>query len=43
MKWWIIVALSDLVRWLKKRWEYDTDLIDLIDTYKDYERAQAKR
>jgi hypothetical protein len=40
MRWWIVVALSDLVRWLKHRWDYDTDLIDLIDCYKDYERAQ---
>ena len=43
MRWYIIVALSDLVRWLKRRWDYDTDIIDLIDTYKDYERTRNGR
>jgi len=43
MRWWIIVAMSDLVRWLKRRWDYDTDIIDLIDIYKDYERTQNGR
>jgi hypothetical protein len=43
VKWWIIVAMSDLVRWLKRRWDYDTDIIDLIDTYKDYERTRNGR
>lgn len=43
MKWYIIVALSDLVRWLKRRWDYDTDMIDVLDMVKDYEKTQANK
>lgn len=39
---YIIVGLSDFVRWLKREWDYDTDIIDLIDCYHDYQRTEER-